>query len=121
MPSASYADVRRVARIAHEVLDELGASAGRRPPAARACTSTCGSRHWGWADVRRAAHAFAREVERRSAGLVRPDVVAQGPRPGLDLRGLEPEHPRPHDPLRVLGARAPEAPVSTPIRWDEID
>ena len=42
-------------------------SAGRRPRAARACTSTCGSsRRWGFADVRRAALAFAREVERRA-------------------------------------------------------
>ena len=42
-------------------------SAGRRRPAARACTSTCGSsRRTGFADVRRAALAFAREVERRA-------------------------------------------------------
>ena len=42
-------------------------SAGRRPPAATACTSTSGSRRgWGFADVRRAALAFAREVERRA-------------------------------------------------------
>ena len=71
MPEATYADVRRVAHIAHGVLDELGAvgwpktSGGkgihiyvRIPPV------------HGFADVRRAALAFAREVERRAGGLV---------------------------------------------------
>ena len=71
MPEATYADVRRVAHLAHEVLDELGAvgwpktSGGkgihiyvRIPPI------------HGFADVRRAALAFAREVERRAGGLV---------------------------------------------------
>ena len=67
MPLADYATVRRVARVVHEVLDELGAvghpktSGGkgvhvyvRIPPS------------HGFADVRRAALAFAREVERRA-------------------------------------------------------
>ena len=41
--------------------------AGRRPPAARGCTSTsASSRDYGFNDVRRAALAFAREVERRA-------------------------------------------------------
>src|SRR5829696_5262941 len=71
MPLATYDDVRQVAVIAQEVLNELGAvgypktSGGkglhiyvRIPPS------------HGFADVRRAAWAFAREVERRSDGMV---------------------------------------------------
>ena len=48
--------------------------AGPRRPAARGCTSTCGSSpDHGFTDVRRAALAFAREVERRSRrGRPRP-------------------------------------------------
>jgi DNA ligase D-like protein (predicted polymerase) len=66
MPDCGLERVRRVAGAAHEVLDELGAvgwpktSGGnglhiyvRIPP------------RWGFGDVRRAALAFAREVERR--------------------------------------------------------
>src|SRR3954464_6653916 len=66
MPGASYADVRRVAHVAHEVLDELGATGWPK-------TSGGKGMHvyvrivpeHGFSDVRRAAHAFAREVGRR--------------------------------------------------------
>ena len=71
MPHCDFATVRRVAHVAHEVLDELGAvgwpktSGGRGmhiyvriPP------------RWGFQDVRRGALAFAKEVERRSGGDV---------------------------------------------------
>src|SRR3954451_14875962 len=67
MPLCDFSTVRRVAHVAHEVLDELGAvgwpktSGGkgmhiyvRIPP------------DHGFSDVRRAALAFAREVERRA-------------------------------------------------------
>ena len=83
-------------------------SAGRRPAAARACTSTCGSRPTTASqDVRRAALAFAREVERRAPDDVTTDLVAQGPRPGAPVRRLQPERPRPHHRRGVLGARQP--------------
>ena len=59
--------VRRVAHVAHEVLDELGAigwpKTVRRQGAARLCPDRAAMT--GSPDVRRAALAFAREVERR--------------------------------------------------------
>lgn len=66
MPQASWTDVRRVAGVVREVLDELGATGFPK-------TSGGSGLHvyvrippdHGFADVRRAAHAFAREVERR--------------------------------------------------------
>ena len=69
MPECDFATVRRVAHVAHEVLDELGAvGLAEDLAAARACTSTCASSPThGFGDVRRAALAFAREVERRAA------------------------------------------------------
>ena len=71
MPQATYADVRRVAHVAHEVLDELGAVGWPKTVGRQGHAHLRAHRpDWGWADVRRAAHAFAREVERRSAGLV---------------------------------------------------
>ncbi len=70
MPDADYAAVRRVAHVVHEVLDELGAVASRRPRAATGCTSNVRIRpEHGFGDVRRGALAFAREVERRSADV----------------------------------------------------
>ena len=69
MPRLRLRDrVRRVAHVAHEVLDELGAvGLAEDLRRQRACTSTCGSSpSMGFTDVRRAALAFAREVERRA-------------------------------------------------------
>ena len=105
MPRASYADVRRVAHVAEEVLAELGAVGWPKTSGGKGMHVYVRIEpRWGFQDVRRAAHAFAREVGRRLRSR-RPDLVAQGPRPGVDLRRLQPEHPRPHDPLRLLGAR----------------
>src|SRR6478735_4673467 len=42
-PLCDFATVQRVAHVAHEVLDELGATGSRRPAGARGCTSTSGS------------------------------------------------------------------------------
>ena len=115
MPLATFADVRQTAGVVHEVLDELGATGYPK-------TSGGKGMHvyvrippdHGFADVRRAAWAFAREVERRSAGGVDTDLVAQGPRPGRDLRRLQPERPRPHDRQRLLGPGHPGGPRLRP-------
>src|SRR6266487_1941247 len=66
-PACEFATVRRVARIAGEILGELGATGWPK-------TSGGAGLHiyvrieprWGFAEVRRAALAFAREVERRT-------------------------------------------------------
>ena len=66
MPECGFDTVRRVAHVVHEILDELGAVGWPK-------TSGGSGLHvyvrieprWGFAEVRRAALAFAREVERR--------------------------------------------------------
>ena len=66
MPEASFDAVRRVAHVAREVLDEIGAVGWPK-------TSGGNGLHiyvrieprWGFGEVREAALAFAREVERR--------------------------------------------------------
>src|SRR6202451_1423298 len=73
MPDASLAGVRRVAHVAQEVLSELGAVGWPK-------TSGGSGIHiyvrieprWGFGDVRRAALAFRREVERRNPEGVTP-------------------------------------------------
>ena len=122
MPEATYADVRRVAHIAHEVLDELGAtgwpktSGGkgihiyvRIPPV------------HGFADVRRAALAFAREVERRAGGLVDLTWWRKDRDPATVFVDYN-QNARDHTIRCAYSVRGvPEAVVSTPIRWDEVD
>jgi DNA ligase D-like protein (predicted polymerase) len=71
MPLCDFATVRRVAHVAQEVLADLGATGFPK-------TSGGKGLHiyvrivpeWGFQDVRRAALAFAREVERRAGGDV---------------------------------------------------
>ena len=108
--------------MAHEVLDELGAvgwpktSGGkgihvyvRIPPA------------HGFTDVRRAALAFAREVERRAPR----DVTTTWWRKDRDPSAVFVDYnqnARDHTIAAAYSVRGvPEARVSTPIRWDEID
>ena len=104
--TARSTTVRRVAHVVHEVLDELGAVGWPK-------TSGGKGMHvyvriepsYGFRDVRSAALAFAREVERRAGGDGDDDVVAQGPGPGGGVRRLQPERPGPHDGGGLLGAR----------------
>ena len=121
MPGATYADVRRVAGVVHEVLDELGAvgfpktSGGkglhvyvRIPP------------DHGFADVRRAAHAFAREVGRRCS-LVDLTWWRKDRRQDSIFVDYN-QNARDHTIAAAYSVRGvPEAVVSTPVRWDEID
>ncbi len=121
MPEASYADVRRVAHVAHEVLDELGATGWPK-------TSGGKGMHvyvrippdHGFADVRRAAHAFAREVGRR-CDLVDLTWWRKDRDPASIFVDYN-QNTRDHTIRSAYSVRGvPEAVVSTPIRWDEID
>ncbi len=121
MPDATYADVRRVAGVVREVLDELGAvghpktSGGkglhvyvRIPP------------EQGFADVRRAAHAFAVEVARRCS-LVDLTWWRKDRDPASVFVDYN-QNARDHTIAAAYSVRGvPEAVVSTPVRWDEID
>jgi DNA ligase D len=121
MPGATFDNVRTVAGIAHEVLDELGATGWPK-------TSGGSGMHvyvrieprWGFKDVRRAAHAFAREVERRAGGLVDLTWWRKDRDPESIFVDFN-QNTRDHtirSAYSVIGV--PEARVSTPIRWDEV-
>ncbi|KQQ41281.1 non-homologous end-joining DNA ligase [Nocardioides sp. Leaf307] len=121
-PECDYDTVRRVAHVAHEVLDDLGATGFPK---------TSGSKglhvyvriapDQGFKDVRRAALAFAREVERRSP----QDVTTTWWRKDRDPRAVFPDYnqnARDHTIAAAYSVRGlPDARVSTPIRWDEVD
>ncbi len=116
-----YDVVRRVAHVTHEVLDELGATGYPK-------TSGGSGMHvyvriapeHGFSDVRRAALAFAREVERRS-----PEVTTTWWRKDRDPTQLFVDYnqnARDHTIAAAYSVRGnPDATVSTPIRWDEVD
>ena len=117
-----WATVQRVTHVVRDLLDELGAvgfpktSGGtgmhvyvRIPP------------DHGFDDVRRAAIAFGREVERRSP----EDVTTAWWRKDRDPRQLfvdGNQNARDHTIAAAYSVRGnPRGTVSTPIRWDEVD
>jgi DNA ligase D len=122
MPEASFDTVRSVAHVVREVLDELGAVGFPKTSGNKGLHVYVRIRpEWGFADVRRAAHAFAREVERRADGLVDLTWWRKERDPGTVFVDYN-QNARDHtirSAYSVIGV--PEARVSTPIRWDEVD
>jgi DNA ligase D len=122
MPECDFATVRRVAHVAHEVLDELGIVGYPKTSGGRGLHLYIRIKpEWGFGDVRRAALAFAREVERRAP----EDVTTTWWRKDRDPESLfidYNQNARDHTIASAYSVRGnPEATVSTPISWDEID
>jgi DNA ligase D len=122
MPECGFATVRRVAHVAREVLDELCAVGWPK-------TSGGSGLHiyvriearWGFGDVRRAALAFAREVERRAPGDVTTTWWRKD-RPTDKVFVDYNQNARDHTIASAYSLRGvPEATASTPITWDELD
>jgi DNA ligase D len=122
MPAAGLERVRAVARVAHEVLDELGATGWPK-------TSGGSGLHiyvrivpdWGFADVRRAALAFAREVERRIPTDATTTWWRKDREPDKVFVDYN-QNARDHTIASAYSVRGvTRATVSTPIAWEEID
>jgi len=121
MPECGFERVARVAYVAREVLDDLGAVGWPK-------TSGGAGIHiyvriqprWGFADVRRAALAFAREVQRRAPS----EVTTTWWRKDRDPRAVFVDYnqnTRDHTIASAYSVRGrPEATVSTPLTWDEV-
>jgi DNA primase len=76
---------------------------------------------WGFADVRRAALAFAREVERRAPDDVTTTWWRKDRDPGKLFVDYN-QNARDHTIASAYSVRGvPEATVSTPITWGEVD
>src|SRR5947209_20082325 len=122
MPECSLETVRKVAHTARHVLDDLKIVGWPK-------TSGGSGLHiyvrieprWSFNEVRRASLAFAREVERRAPALAtttwwRKDREVD--KVFVDYN----QNARDHTIRCAYSVRGvPEAPVSTPITWDEID
>jgi len=122
MPDAPFDRVRRVAHVARGVLDELGAVGWPK-------TSGGNGLHiyvrikpdHGFKDVRRAALAFAREVERRAPGDVTTTWWRKDRNPAAVFVDYN-QNARDHTMASAYSVRGnPDGTVSTPIRWDELD
>jgi DNA ligase D len=121
-PECDFATVRRVASVVHEVLDELGAVGWPK-------TSGGAGLHvyvrispdWGFSDVRRAALAFAREVERRAPDDVTTTWWRKDRDPAMLFVDYN-QNARDHTIASAYSVRGvASATVSTPIRWTEVD
>jgi DNA ligase D-like protein (predicted polymerase) len=122
MPECSFAAVRLVAHVAREVLNEIGATGWPK-------TSGGSGLHiyvriqprWSFTDVRRAALAFASEVERRipqNATTVWWRKDRDPTKVFIDYN----QNARDHTIASAYSVRGvPGAAVSTPITWDEVD
>ncbi|MGV9710467.1 non-homologous end-joining DNA ligase [Gordonia sp. NPDC003424] len=122
MPDCPFSRIQRVAHVVEEALDELGI---------RGFPKTSGGRglhiyvritpEWGFPQVRRAALAFAREVERRAPD----DVTTTWWRKDRDPAAVFVDYnqnTRDHTMAAAYSVRGnPRATVSAPIRWSEID
>jgi len=122
MPTCTFDTVRRAAHTSHEVLDELGAVGWPKTSGGKGLHVYVRIEpRWAFADVRRAALAFAREVERRSSGDVTTTWWRKDRAPDQLFVDYN-QNARDHTIACAYSVRGvPEARVSTPIRWDEID
>jgi DNA ligase D len=121
-PLSDYDQVRRVAHVAHEVLDELGVIGFPKTSGSKGMHIYVRIRpEHGFKQVRRAALAFAREVERRAPD----DVTTTWWKKDRDPHHLFVDYnqnARDHTIAAAYSVRGlPDARVSTPIRWDEVD
>ena len=118
-PGIGWGDVRSVALVVREVLEELGYTAWPK---------TSGSRgihvyvriepSWGFSEVRRAALALAREVERRAPSLATSKWWKEE-RHGVFLDYNQNAKDRTVASVYSVRPR-PTATVSAPLTWDEV-
>jgi DNA ligase D-like protein (predicted polymerase) len=119
VPGVAWSDVRRVALVTRELLEELGL---------RGWPKTSGSRgmhinvriaqRWSFTDVRRAALALSREVERRAPTLATSKWWKEE-RHGVFLDYNQ--NAKDRTTCSAYSIRPlPDARVSAPLTWDEV-
>ncbi|MDQ3988648.1 MAG: non-homologous end-joining DNA ligase, partial [Actinomycetota bacterium] len=119
-PGTGYDEARQVASVARQVLDELGAVGWPKTSGGRGLHVYVRIEpRWSFAEVRRAARAFAREVERRAPDLV---TTAWWKRDRIAAVFVDwNQNTRDHTIRSAYSVRGvPAAVVSTPLTWDEV-
>jgi len=122
MPRCPFDRVRRIAHIAREVLDELGAVGWPKTSGGHGLHIYVRiSPRFGFGEVRQAALAFAREIERRAPDDATTVWWRKDRDPAKAFIDFN-QNARDHtiaSAYSVRGVR--EGTVSAPIAWDELD
>jgi DNA ligase D len=121
MPRCPFSRVRRGAEVSHEILDELGATGWPKTSGGRGLHIYVRIRpDHGFQEVRRAALAFAREVERRLPDDVTTTWWRRNRAPS-DLFVDYNQNARDHTIAAAYSVRGnPRGTVSAPLAWAEM-
>jgi DNA ligase D-like protein (predicted polymerase) len=122
MPKCDLATVRRVAHVAHEVLDELSIIGWPKTSGGRGIHIYVRIEpRWSFQEVRLAALAFAREVERRAPDDATTTWWRKDRSPKKAFVDYN-QNARDHTIASAYSVRGvSDGTVSTPITWEEID
>jgi DNA ligase D-like protein (predicted polymerase) len=117
--SSDWGDVRRVAQCAREVLKENGLAGFPKTSGSRGIHIYCRiEQEWGFLDVRKAALALAREVERRMPGKATSKWWKEE-RVGVFIDYNQ--NARDRTIASAYSVRpTSDATISAPLRWDEV-
>jgi bifunctional non-homologous end joining protein LigD len=119
VPGVEWPQVRQVAQVAHETLTDFGLTGWPKTSGSRGIhVNVRIERRWSFSDVRRAALALAREIERRAPTLAtskwwkeeRHGVFVDYNQNAKDRTVASAYSVRPKDDARV----------SAPLAWDEV-
>ena len=121
VPGVEWPQIVEVARVVHATLDDLGLVGWPKTSGGRGLHVYVRIEpRWGFDDVRRAAYAFAREVERRAPR----DVTTTWWRKDRDQSAVFVDYnqnARDHTLASAYSIRGvADARVSAPITWDEV-
>src|SRR6059058_2566917 len=120
-PGTGFGEAKRVAAVVCETLAELGFTGWPKTSGNRGIHVACRIEpRWTFTEVRRCALAFARDVERRAPKLVTTAwwKEERGERVFIDYN----QNARDRTIASAYSVRArPDATVSAPFRWDELD
>jgi bifunctional non-homologous end joining protein LigD len=119
VPGVSWSDVRTVALEAKALLEELGLTGWAKTSGSRGIHVNARIRQeWTFAEVRKAALAFSREIERRAKGLATSRWWKEE-RKGVFLDYNQ--NAKDRTTASAYSVRPlPDARVSAPLSWDEV-
>jgi DNA ligase D-like protein (predicted polymerase) len=119
VPGVPWSQVRAVAAVAHETLGEVGLSGWPKTSGSRGMHINVRiERRWTFDEVRRAALALAREIERRAPSLATSKWWKE------ERHGVFVDYNQNAKDRTVASAYSvrptPDARVSAPLAWDEV-
>lgn len=121
MPDAPWARVREVTLLVGELLAEHGLTGYPKTSGSRGMHVLVRiAPRWEFGDVRRAALAVAREIERRAQGLATASWWKEERPPGAVFLDYN-QNAKDHTTCAAYSVRpVADARVSTPLTWDEV-